>query len=69
VNSALGAGTKHSSWHLQTLGVDPAYQRKGVATLLVNTIVEKARLSGEKLCVELENEVNVSRYSSVADPT
>ncbi|KAJ7703880.1 hypothetical protein B0H17DRAFT_1003148 [Mycena rosella] len=63
VTSVLGVDMKHNSWHLQTLGVDPGYQRKGAATLLVNTIVEKASLSGAKLCVELENDVNVKHYS------
>ncbi|KAJ7493674.1 hypothetical protein FB451DRAFT_1215096 [Mycena latifolia] len=63
VDSALGTGTKHNSWHLQTLGVDPQYQRKGAATLLVNTVVEKARISGAQLCVELEEDVNIEVYS------
>ncbi|KAJ6543328.1 hypothetical protein B0H10DRAFT_2389749 [Mycena sp. CBHHK59/15] len=31
VASTLGEGTKHNSWHLQTLGVAPEYQRKHVA--------------------------------------
>ncbi|KAJ7730186.1 hypothetical protein B0H16DRAFT_1469758 [Mycena metata] len=26
--SMLGESTKHASWHLQTLAVDPEYQRK-----------------------------------------
>ncbi|KAJ6554280.1 hypothetical protein B0H19DRAFT_948696, partial [Mycena capillaripes] len=29
LTSVLGEGTKHASWHLQTLAVDPAYQRQG----------------------------------------
>ncbi|KAF8917597.1 hypothetical protein CPB85DRAFT_1558730, partial [Mucidula mucida] len=28
-DATLGPGVKHESWHLQTLGMDPAYQRKG----------------------------------------
>ncbi|KAJ6525879.1 hypothetical protein DFH09DRAFT_995975 [Mycena vulgaris] len=63
VISALGAGVKHDSWHLQTLAVDPQYQRRGAATLLVNTVVEKASLSGQKLCVEVQKAVNIEVYS------
>ncbi|KAJ7191856.1 hypothetical protein GGX14DRAFT_32079 [Mycena pura] len=63
VDCALGAGVKHKSWHLQTLGVDPEYQRQGVATRLVNAIVEKARPSGTPLCLEVETELNLKIYS------
>ncbi|KAJ7153218.1 hypothetical protein C8R46DRAFT_1119777 [Mycena filopes] len=63
VTSALGQGTKHNSWHLQTLGVDPQYQRQGVAAVLINTIVEKASSAGAMLCVETETEVNVEVYN------
>jgi GNAT superfamily N-acetyltransferase len=59
VTSALGPGTRHNSWHLQTLAVDPEYQRKGVATLLINTIADKASLTGTMLCLEAETERNV----------
>ncbi|KAJ7769566.1 hypothetical protein DFH07DRAFT_683793, partial [Mycena maculata] len=52
VTAVLGEGTKHNSWHLQTLGVDPEYQRKGAARLLVNAIVEKAKGTAARLCVE-----------------
>ncbi|KAF8157306.1 hypothetical protein K438DRAFT_340595 [Mycena galopus ATCC 62051] len=63
VECALGAGVKHNSWHLQTLGIDPEYQRKGVATLLVNAIVEKAGTIGATMCVEAETELNIKIYS------
>ncbi|KAJ6533373.1 hypothetical protein DFH09DRAFT_993372, partial [Mycena vulgaris] len=53
LTSALGEGTKHNSWHLQTLAVDPEYQRKGAARSLVNVIVEKASQTGSMLCVEV----------------
>ncbi|KAJ7124100.1 hypothetical protein C8R43DRAFT_1031302 [Mycena crocata] len=62
VASAIGPETRHNSWHLQTLGVHPGYRRKGAATRLVKTVVEKARLAGEKLCTELENETNVKPF-------
>ncbi|KAF8145428.1 hypothetical protein K438DRAFT_1630192, partial [Mycena galopus ATCC 62051] len=63
VTSALGEGTKLAAWHLQTLGVDPAYHRQGVAKLLVNIIVEKARASQPHtaLCVECATVPNVCR--------
>ncbi|KAJ7143978.1 hypothetical protein C8R44DRAFT_759203 [Mycena epipterygia] len=63
VNSALGAAASHNSWHLQTLAVDPQYQRKGAATLLVNTIAEKARLTGSMLSLETETETNIEVYT------
>ncbi|KAJ7160004.1 hypothetical protein C8R43DRAFT_994084 [Mycena crocata] len=63
VNSTLGDGTKHDSWHLQTLGVDPEYQRQGVATLLVNTVCEEASRTGTRLCVETESELDVEIYT------
>ncbi|KAF8130902.1 hypothetical protein K438DRAFT_1435510, partial [Mycena galopus ATCC 62051] len=33
--------TKQNSWHLQTLAVDPEFQRQGAARALVNEVVEK----------------------------
>jgi GNAT superfamily N-acetyltransferase len=47
---------------LQTLGVDPEYQRKGAATLLINAMIAKAAHSGDNLCLETDTEVNVSYY-------
>ncbi|KAF8176598.1 hypothetical protein K438DRAFT_1727125 [Mycena galopus ATCC 62051] len=65
VTSALGEGTKLAAWHLQTLGVDPAYHRQGVAKLLVNIIVEKARASQPHtaLCVECATVPNIGVYT------
>ncbi|KAJ7703883.1 hypothetical protein B0H17DRAFT_1326670 [Mycena rosella] len=65
VASGIGPDTKHNSWHLQTLGVDLQYRRKGAATLLLNTVIKKAKLAGDKLSVELENEVNFALYEGV----
>jgi ribosomal protein S18 acetylase RimI-like enzyme len=64
VTAALGNGTKLAAWHLQTLGVDPAYQGQGVGKLLVKTIVEKSRAAGARpaLCVECATETNVSSH-------
>ncbi|KAJ7667266.1 hypothetical protein B0H17DRAFT_950489, partial [Mycena rosella] len=61
VTSTLGEGKKHNSWHLQTLGVDPEYHRKGAARLLVDTIVRKAASTNTALCVECGTETNVRR--------
>jgi ribosomal protein S18 acetylase RimI-like enzyme len=55
----LGEGTKHNSWHLQALGVDPDYQRQGAAALLVNKVAEKAAPTKTLLCVECSTETNV----------
>ncbi|KAJ7264199.1 hypothetical protein C8J57DRAFT_1332048 [Mycena rebaudengoi] len=63
VSAALGEGTKHNSWHLQTLGVDPEYQRKGAAALLINTMIAKAAHSRDKLCLETGTDVNLEIYS------
>ncbi|KAJ7092350.1 hypothetical protein B0H15DRAFT_947911 [Mycena belliarum] len=62
LGSVLGEGTKHNSWHLQTLAVDPQFQRKGAATLLIKEVVNKAQLSGAKLCLEVGTEVNIEIY-------
>ncbi|KAJ6543326.1 hypothetical protein B0H10DRAFT_2135342 [Mycena sp. CBHHK59/15] len=61
--TAFGEGTKRNAWHLQTLGVDPGYQHQGAATLLINTIVEKAALANTLLCVECSTETNVEIYT------
>ncbi|KAJ7865636.1 hypothetical protein B0H14DRAFT_3598738 [Mycena olivaceomarginata] len=67
VTAALGEGTKLAAWHLQTLGVDPAYQGQGVGKLLVNTIVEKSRATGAHpvLCVECATETNIEIYTKI----
>ncbi|KAJ7123577.1 hypothetical protein C8R44DRAFT_670175 [Mycena epipterygia] len=65
VTAALGAGTKHNSWHLQTLGVDPDYQRKGAAGLLINMMVERARPTGTLLCLETDTETNIEVYTKL----
>ncbi|KIJ46377.1 hypothetical protein M422DRAFT_165121, partial [Sphaerobolus stellatus SS14] len=41
--SVLG-GVKRDSWHLQTIGVAPEHQRKGIAKALINAVKEKVRL-------------------------
>ncbi len=59
-DATLGPGVKHESWHLQTLGVDPAYQRKGAATQLIEVVHRKAAAQGQALVLECEEEFNVS---------
>ncbi|KAJ6451306.1 hypothetical protein C8R45DRAFT_1223881 [Mycena sanguinolenta] len=51
-DAALGEGTELNSWTLETIGVDPKYHRMGVASLLVEAGIEKARLTNTPLCVE-----------------
>ncbi|KAJ6484016.1 hypothetical protein C8R45DRAFT_999954 [Mycena sanguinolenta] len=63
VASALGGeDAKHNAWHLQTLAVDPEYQRRGVAKLLVEAVAEKAKLTQSSLCLECETETNIEVY-------
>ncbi|KAJ7719843.1 hypothetical protein B0H16DRAFT_1432641 [Mycena metata] len=63
--STLGKGTKHASWHLQTLAVDPEYQRKGAGRLLVNIIADKAAPTKTALCVECTTETNIEVYTKM----
>ncbi|KAJ7847209.1 hypothetical protein B0H13DRAFT_1907403 [Mycena leptocephala] len=63
VDSALGTGVKHNSWHLQTLGVDPEYQQQGAATLLLNAVVEKARRTGATFCAEVDTDLHLEIFS------
>lgn len=69
IAAAVGEAGELHSWRLQTLAVDPDYQRKGVGTLLVNTIAPKAALTKTPLCVDCSEVTNVisilAYYSSV----
>ncbi|KAJ7652389.1 hypothetical protein DFH06DRAFT_1206014 [Mycena polygramma] len=60
VNVALGPeeNVKHNSWHLQTLGVDPAFRQQGAARLLVDSIAEK----GVMMCAEVDTELHVEIF-------
>ncbi|KAJ7123612.1 hypothetical protein C8R44DRAFT_670203 [Mycena epipterygia] len=62
VNSALGEGSELNSWRLQTIAVDPDYQRQRVGTLLVNTVKEQAAATKTPLCVDCSEESNVDVY-------
>ncbi|KAJ6529065.1 hypothetical protein DFH09DRAFT_1185495 [Mycena vulgaris] len=55
VDTEGGLAKKEASWHLQTLGVHPDHQGKGVGTRLVGVTVEQAKSEGKKLCLEVEN--------------
>ncbi|KAJ6484032.1 hypothetical protein C8R45DRAFT_829822 [Mycena sanguinolenta] len=60
VASALGSeDAKDNAWHLQTLAVDPEYQRRGAAKLLVEHVAEKAKLTQSSLCLECATKTNV----------
>ncbi|KAF9463582.1 hypothetical protein BDZ94DRAFT_1308694 [Collybia nuda] len=61
-SSALGEGTKLGSWHLQTLGVHPEYQRQNVGKHLVDVVAAKATLNHIDMVVECSKEVNVDIY-------
>ncbi|KAJ7642430.1 hypothetical protein DFH06DRAFT_1214735 [Mycena polygramma] len=63
VNAALGPeeNVKHNSWHLQTLGVDPAYRQQGAARLLVDAIAEK----GVMMCAEVDTELHVEIFGKM----
>ncbi|KAF9016940.1 hypothetical protein BDZ89DRAFT_1075188 [Hymenopellis radicata] len=64
-DATLGPGVKHASWHLQTIGVDPAYQRKGAARQFIDTVHRKAAAQGETLVLECAKESNVRVYNAL----
>ncbi|KAF9008616.1 hypothetical protein BDZ89DRAFT_996828 [Hymenopellis radicata] len=64
-DATLGPGTKHESWHLQTLGIDPAYQRKGAATQLIDVVYRKTAAQGQALVLECEEEFNIDVYTAL----
>lgn len=43
-DKALGDGIKLASWHLQTFGVLPELQGKGIGTALMDAVKEKVAL-------------------------
>ncbi|KAK7013815.1 N-acetyltransferase domain-containing protein [Favolaschia claudopus] len=63
VDSVLGEGTKLGSWHLQLLGVDPAYHRQGVARLLLETVIKRA--PPIPLVVETPAEIDIEIYTKL----
>ncbi|KAF7305432.1 N-acetyltransferase domain-containing protein [Mycena chlorophos] len=65
VEAALGSGAKHNAWHLQTLAVDPEYQRRGIGTRLVNVKVDEAKREGSQIVVETPTE----QLTSICSPT
>ncbi|KAK7043383.1 N-acetyltransferase domain-containing protein [Favolaschia claudopus] len=67
VDSVLGKGTKLGAWHLQLLGVDPAYHRQGAARLLLETVIKRAHAAEPPipLVVETPAEVDIEIYTKL----
>ncbi|KAF9010829.1 hypothetical protein BDQ17DRAFT_1347002 [Cyathus striatus] len=64
-NEGFGEGVKLASWHLQTLGVHPEYQGKGVGRALIEVIKPKAAKDGVPMVLEAEKENNVTIYGKI----
>lgn len=58
-------GYKLASYHLQTIGVSPDYQGKGIAKKLIEHVRSKAHPAGVPLCLEAITKLNVSLPSSL----
>ncbi|CAK5262298.1 unnamed protein product [Mycena citricolor] len=64
VKNNLGDGTKHNAWHLQTLGIDPAHRRKGLAKALMQDVIAKS--TGVLKCLEFGTETsNLKIYQKI----
>ncbi|KAJ7718946.1 hypothetical protein B0H16DRAFT_1796405, partial [Mycena metata] len=62
ITAALGEGEALHSWRLQTLAVDPQYQRQHIGTSLVNAVIKRAEITKTPLCVDCSEETNVEVY-------
>ncbi|KLO13648.1 hypothetical protein SCHPADRAFT_903980 [Schizopora paradoxa] len=58
-DKAYGKGGKLNSWHLLQIGVHPMYQRRGIASHLIEVVKKKALSSNSIITLEAETELNV----------
>ncbi|TFK97258.1 acyl-CoA N-acyltransferase [Pterulicium gracile] len=58
-------GYKLASYHLQTIGVSPDYQGKGIAKKLIEHVRSKAHPAGVPLCLEAITKLNSDIYTKV----
>lgn len=64
---ALSPRTKENSWVCHVVATDPAYQRQGIGSAVVNTTIVKVKLEGkdELLALCAVNEKNMRWYSKL----
>ncbi|KAF8166654.1 acyl-CoA N-acyltransferase [Mycena galopus ATCC 62051] len=62
IASSIGEDTSLKSWHLDLLGTDPDYQRKGLSTALIRAVESKAAEDGVAMVLETTNDPNVAYY-------
>jgi len=65
VLKSFGPGTKLRGWHLQVIGVLPEYQRRGIATRIINNVRAIATETHLPMTLEVETELNVQIYGSL----
>ncbi|EIM79910.1 uncharacterized protein STEHIDRAFT_172908 [Stereum hirsutum FP-91666 SS1] len=61
----LGKDGKQASWNLQMIGVRPEAQRRGVARQLIEFVYQNVAKSGEKFCLETDEEPTVEVYKKL----
>ena len=54
VLKSFGPGTKLRGWHLQVIGILPEYQRRGIATRIIDNVRAKVRTPNHLLCILLD---------------
>lgn len=65
VDRVFGPGYKLVSYHLQTIGVLPEYQGRGIAKKLIEHVRPKAHAAGVNLCLEAITERNSQIYAKM----
>jgi len=50
-------------WYLALLGIEPAVQRSGVASMLIAPVLARADVAGQPCYLETEREANVGYYA------
>jgi len=60
----LGASGLDDSWYLNLIATDPDFQRRGIATTLLNTVVETLAGTNATIALCAANETNAAIYES-----
>ncbi|KIM89687.1 hypothetical protein PILCRDRAFT_2007 [Piloderma croceum F 1598] len=62
--SIMGPGTITDSWYLESIGVLPDYQRKGVAKALIQMVQKKAAITSTNICLQASSH-NIPMYEQL----